>query len=298
MSTLYYGKICYSCPYGAQLVVSSNPLACQCAPCSSNYVGCACQYYLNSISSGNTVNFDVSNNLQTYYRISSDMDVNLIVRQLTSTGGVTIYIQYQYQVGQLAGKLNVNYAYGLLPWSILVTSSDYPVTIPANGNRILLTFSNMSPNKAKISLNYLNNKSSHSEYFIGIIVGCIVGGCVVLIFLFCMIRRKCIRTTNTNNFNVPIEADPNRLEQEQINKFFPRIFAFQILEKPKSIIAAESSLSSNNDEISERQISMQECCICLEQLKMKEPINVTYCKHFFHNKCLVGWFEKNRVTHS
>lgn len=80
MSTLYYGKICYSCPYGAQLVVSSNPLACQCAPCSSNYVGCACQYYLNSISSGNTVNFDVSNNLQTYYRISSDMDVNLIVR--------------------------------------------------------------------------------------------------------------------------------------------------------------------------------------------------------------------------
>ena len=39
----------------------------------------------------------------------------------------------------------------------------------------------------------------------------------------------------------------------------------------------------------------RDCVICLNPIEDTDKMKVTYCKHIFHDHCLVQWFAKQRV---
>lgn len=102
-------KICEICPPGSS---TNDGLSCQCSPCLQNTIGPACQYTLNPLISSD--NFALPPSQNKYFIISGGSRVEISAQEISLTGAVVVYAQYQYVSdmypdGVLPGKINTAY---------------------------------------------------------------------------------------------------------------------------------------------------------------------------------------------
>lgn len=103
--------LCRGCASGSDISNEhTNDLSCQCTPCGLNRVGVSCQYSLNPLQPGSSQKLNVLQSKDLYHIIkNTGKAVKLSIKEITNYGTVVMYMQYQYRVGLIAGKLNSHY---------------------------------------------------------------------------------------------------------------------------------------------------------------------------------------------
>lgn len=84
--------------------------------------------------------------------------------------------------------------------------------------------------------------------------------------------------------NVPVMFDFTR--QFDVNSIFT---LFSSLFKRKNLLKREDLRKVKIDKYRKGTIN-EECSICMENFKTNQRIRTLECTHFFHSKCVDGWF--------
>lgn len=83
---------------------------------------------------------DIHKSEPLFFKIKNEgYDIVLTLKEITSTNGITMYIQYESEVGCIAGKFN-NYYDKNSPLRMLLTPQKASRVISHKDNNILLTF--------------------------------------------------------------------------------------------------------------------------------------------------------------
>ncbi len=95
------------------------------------------------------------------------------------------------------------------------------------------------------------------------------------------------------NENHLCNEEMSRLELDGLVLFDYDIHLF------KNTVDTDYILNQKNDLISPKKInknlSTDECCICLESLKYKKTVILNNCEHVIHFKCIKNWLKQNSV---
>ena len=146
------------------------------------------------------------------------------MQEISNTGLVYLYVQYQYNTGLLAGKLN-SYYLNSTPLSYVINSTGITVNPPSLGLPLLLTFRNLATSIATVSVTY---GSVSSDSNISLIVGVCIGSValiIILIFAYRM-RKRCLRSeiggaSAIINANDAVMKEDGSLTDKEVNKYFP-----------------------------------------------------------------------------
>jgi hypothetical protein len=292
-------KICEKCPPGS----TNAGLSCQCSPCYSNAIGPACQYSLTPLTT--SANFTVPTNQNRYFLISGGSSVQISAQEVTLTGGVTLYAQYQYisdqyPDGVLAGKINTAYL-DTQPAQIILSSTVATLDLPSKGLNILLTFHNYGSATASVAVSIPTTPTTTvSITTIMAVVFSLLGLAIIIVFVYRIRRYLTARNSIVLNVGPAVMADHNSLIDAEVNKYFPEVSAAILLQT--DINASSSEININNESsvnraerIDNREMVI-ECSICFDEVNASHLARVTYCRHIFHSNCLLEWFHKNQVT--
>jgi hypothetical protein len=285
-------KICEKCPPGGGI---TSGLSCQCSLCSLNNIGPACQYTLNPLTS--SANFTVPAHQNRYFLISSTSRAEISAQEISLTGAVVLYAQYQYisdryPDGVLPGKINTAY---LGNQSAELTLSLIPAMLflPSTGLNIMLTFHNYGNSTASVSVSIPTNTSNDASS-LSIILAVVLGlvGLAILILIAYRLRKWC-SARNSVVINVPpaVIVDENSLTEAEINKYFPEVSAAIFLQTDVNASTSEMNINNESslsrvDRLESRELLI-ECSICFDEVRASHLVRVTYCRHIFHAKCLL-----------
>ncbi len=283
-------KICERCPPGS----TTAGLSCQCSPCSSSFIGPACQYSITTLTT--SANFTLPSNKNRYFLIAAGSNMPISAQEITLTGAVTLYAQYQYISDQypdgiLAGKINTAYL-GTEPAQFTLSSTVATLTLPSNGLNILLTFHNYGNSTATVTVSIpITPTSSIHLTTIMTVVFSLLGLAIIIVLAYRI--RRCLSARNSIVLNVgpAVLADHNSLTDAEVNKYFPEVSAAILLQTDLNASSSEININNESslnrvDRIDIRE-ALIECSICFDEVRASHLARVTYCRHIFHSNCLL-----------
>jgi hypothetical protein len=148
------------------------------------------------------VDADMVGRSNLFFRIKNPPEsIDLSFKEYTYTNSVFLYMQYEYELGMIAGAMNNYYDSSGLPFTKLIITELKNVTIPTYGRNILLTFSHPTSGIASISVAYYNSdKKSMLAIALGVSFG-LAFIVAIIAAIICIRRRRSqargIRNTET-----------------------------------------------------------------------------------------------------
>ena len=120
-------------------------------------LGPDCDYSVEELQEGVTSNIDLPQG-NTYLRIGSPPTSAIIaVQEVSASHSVRLYLQFESNWGELAGKFNVDYSEIGLATIKLVTTHLNTFTVYPEGKPILLTLSNQFTQLTSVAITYTSS---------------------------------------------------------------------------------------------------------------------------------------------